>query len=44
MVLCTQSANDRTMRPAARLGFTEMERFEDYGAEQWFGVWSPITP
>jgi hypothetical protein len=24
----------------ARLGFTELERFEEYGAEQWFGVWS----
>jgi hypothetical protein len=27
------------MRVAAKLGFTEVERFEDYGAEQWFGVW-----
>jgi len=22
----------------------EVERFEEYGAEQWFGVWSPVTP
>ncbi|GEC91331.1 GNAT family N-acetyltransferase [Brevibacillus brevis] len=23
--------------------FAELERFEDYGAEQWFGVWYPGT-
>ena len=40
----TQTANDRSMRVAAKLGFTEVERFEEYGAEQWFGVWSSITP
>ena len=34
LVLCTQIANDRAMRLAARLGFTEVERFEEYGAEQ----------
>ncbi|SEB81194.1 GNAT family N-acetyltransferase [Streptomyces melanosporofaciens] len=44
VVLCTQSANDRSMRLAAKLGFTEVERFEEYGAEQWFGVWSAVTP
>jgi RimJ/RimL family protein N-acetyltransferase len=44
VVLCTQTANDRSMRLAAKLGFTEVERFEEYGAEQWFGVWSPVTP
>ena len=44
VVLCTQTANDRAMRLAAKLGFTEVERFEDYGAEQWFGVWSAVTP
>jgi RimJ/RimL family protein N-acetyltransferase len=38
VVLCTQTANDRSMRLAARLGFTEVERFDAYGAEQWFGV------
>ncbi|MFE5811547.1 GNAT family N-acetyltransferase [Streptomyces sp. NPDC056491] len=43
VVLCTQTANDRAMRLAAKLGFTEVERFEEYGAEQWFGVWSPVT-
>ncbi|GGW84689.1 hypothetical protein GCM10010320_78180 [Streptomyces caelestis] len=44
VVLCTQTANDRSMRPAAKLGFTEVERFEEFGAEQWFGVWSSATP
>ncbi|MEV0022387.1 GNAT family N-acetyltransferase [Streptomyces atroolivaceus] len=41
VVLCTQTANDRSMRLAAKLGFTEVERFEEYGAEQWFGAWCP---
>ncbi|MFD5429039.1 GNAT family N-acetyltransferase [Streptomyces sp. NPDC127084] len=44
VVLCTQTANDRSMRLAAKLGFTEVERFEEHGAEQWFGVWSSATP
>jgi RimJ/RimL family protein N-acetyltransferase len=43
VVLCTQTANDRSMRLAAKLAFTEVERFEEYGTEQWFGVWSPVT-
>jgi L-amino acid N-acyltransferase YncA len=34
----TQTANDPSMRLAARPGFTEAGRFEAYGAEQWFGV------
>ena len=42
-MLCTQTANDRSMRLAAKLGFTEVERFEAWGAEQWFGVRSPVT-
>jgi hypothetical protein len=29
---------------AAKLGFTEVQRFEEWGAEQWFGVWSSVTP
>ncbi|MFF0387889.1 GNAT family N-acetyltransferase [Kitasatospora sp. NPDC004615] len=41
IVLCTQTANDRAMRLATKLGFTEVERFEEYGAEQWFGVRRP---
>jgi RimJ/RimL family protein N-acetyltransferase len=44
VVLCTRTANDRAMRLAAKLGFIEVERFEEYGAEQWFGLWSPVTP
>ncbi|MDF0372687.1 GNAT family N-acetyltransferase [[Kitasatospora] papulosa] len=38
VVLCTQEANERSMRLAVKLGFTEVERFEEYGAAQWFGV------
>ena len=38
VVLCTQTANAPSMRLAAKLGFTEVERFEEFGAEQWFGV------
>jgi hypothetical protein len=44
VVLSTQTANDRSMRVAAKLWFTEVERFEEFGAEQWFGVWSSVTP
>ncbi|WP_418961177.1 GNAT family N-acetyltransferase [Streptomyces tritici] len=43
VVVCTQTANDRALRLAAKLGFTEVERFEEFGAEQWFGVWSGAT-
>jgi hypothetical protein len=32
------------MRLAAKLGFIEAGRFEDYGAEQWFGVRSSVAP
>jgi RimJ/RimL family protein N-acetyltransferase len=42
VVLCTQTANDRSVRLAAKLGFTEVELFEEFGAGQWFGVWSPL--
>ncbi len=38
VVLVTQSANAASMRLAAKLGFTEVERFEKWDAEQWFGV------
>ncbi|PSJ30743.1 GNAT family N-acetyltransferase [Streptosporangium nondiastaticum] len=44
VALCTRTANDRAMRLAAKLGFTEVERFQEYGAEQWFGIWSSDTP
>ena len=44
VVLFTQTANARSMRLAAKLGFTEAERFEAWGAEQWFGsVPRPLT-
>ena len=43
VVLCTQTANGRSLRLAAKLGFTEVERFQEWGAEQWFGVWSPAA-
>ncbi|MEU8542224.1 GNAT family N-acetyltransferase [Streptomyces sp. NPDC048717] len=38
VTLRTQTANARAMRLASKLGFTEVERFEAYGAEQWSGV------
>jgi RimJ/RimL family protein N-acetyltransferase len=44
VVLTTQTVNERSMRLAAKLGFTEVERFEEYGAEQWFGVWRSAPP
>ncbi|MDF2273304.1 GNAT family N-acetyltransferase [Streptomyces coacervatus] len=43
VVLATQTANARSMRLAAKLGFTEVERFEAWDAEQWLGMWSPVT-
>lgn len=43
VVLTTQSANDRSMRLAKKLGFTEVERFEAWGSEQWLGLRTPVT-
>ncbi|MDH6114484.1 RimJ/RimL family protein N-acetyltransferase [Kitasatospora sp. MAP12-15] len=43
VVIYTQTANVASMRLAAKLGFTELERFEAWDAEQWFGVWSPVS-
>lgn len=40
MLLCTQAANAASLRVADKLGFTEVERFEEFGAAQWLGVWS----
>ena len=40
VLLCTQIANEPSMRVASKLGFAEMERFEEWDAEQWLGVWS----
>ncbi|MFI6862111.1 GNAT family N-acetyltransferase [Streptomyces sp. NPDC050421] len=44
VVLATQTANVGSMRLAAKLGFTEVERFQAWGAEQWLGLRPPITP
>ncbi|ATE54827.1 GNAT family N-acetyltransferase [Actinosynnema pretiosum] len=41
VVLCTAVANERSVRLAARLGFTGVERFPAYGTEQWLGVRVP---
>ncbi|SDY89653.1 hypothetical protein SAMN05421684_2152 [Asanoa ishikariensis] len=42
VVLCTQTANDRSMRLAAELGFTDVESYEKWVPEQWFATrpWS----
>ncbi|WP_215448979.1 GNAT family N-acetyltransferase [Streptomyces sp. ATCC 21386] len=37
VVLATQTANAASMRLAAKLGFTEVERFRAWDAEQWLG-------
>ena len=44
VVLCTQVANEASVRLATRLGFQEVTRFEEFGAEQWFGVRFPSPP
>ncbi|MGW7567813.1 GNAT family N-acetyltransferase [Streptomyces tendae] len=38
VVLATQTANAGSMRLAAKLGFTEVERFRAWDAEQWLGL------
>lgn len=40
VALCTQTANDSSMRLAAKLGFTEVSRYYAYGAEQCLATWS----
>ena len=40
-MLTTQSANVASMRLAAKLGFTEVERFQAWDAEQWLGRRAP---
>ncbi|MFD7156468.1 GNAT family N-acetyltransferase [Kribbella sp. NPDC059898] len=41
VVLTTQIANTASMRLATKLGFTEADRYEAWGAEQWLGLWRP---
>lgn len=41
MVLTTQIANGAAVALATKLGFREVGRFHDFGAEQWFGVRAP---
>ncbi len=43
VVLATQTANLGSMRLATKLGFTEVERYEAWGAEQWLGMRSPVA-
>ncbi|OMI91500.1 GNAT family N-acetyltransferase [Streptomyces sp. BBFR25] len=43
VVLATQTANSGSMRLAAKLGFTELERFRAWDAEQWLGLRPPLT-
>ncbi|MFC1419100.1 GNAT family N-acetyltransferase [Streptacidiphilus cavernicola] len=43
VVLATQTANVGSMRLAEKLGFTEVERFHAWGAEQWLGLRSPVA-
>ncbi|MGW8726338.1 GNAT family N-acetyltransferase [Streptomyces sp. NPDC055808] len=44
VVLATQTANVGSMHLAAKLGFTELERYQAWNAEQWLGIRSPVTP
>jgi RimJ/RimL family protein N-acetyltransferase len=44
MVLATQTANSASMRLAARLGFTEVERYRAWDANQWLGLRPPALP
>ncbi|MBD0734805.1 GNAT family N-acetyltransferase [Streptomyces sp. CBMA29] len=41
VILATQSANVASMRLAGKLGFTEVERFHAWDAEQWLGLRPP---
>ena len=42
VVLCTQAANEASVRLATRLGFRETARFVEFDAEQWFGARQPL--
>ncbi len=43
VVLCTQVANESSVRLARRLGFRKSAQFLEFDAEQWFGVRHPGT-
>ncbi|MEU2226899.1 GNAT family N-acetyltransferase [Streptomyces sp. NPDC018347] len=43
VVLATQTANVRSLRLAAKLGFSEVERFRAWDADQWLGLRAPVT-
>jgi RimJ/RimL family protein N-acetyltransferase len=43
VILTTQTANVNSMRLAAKLGFTEVERFRAWDADQWLGLRAPVT-
>ncbi|MFG3604694.1 hypothetical protein [Micromonospora chersina] len=42
-MLTTQTANVGSMHLAAKLGFTEVERFHAWDAEQWLDLRPPVT-
>ena len=44
VVLATQTANTSSMRLAAKLGFTELERFHAWNADQWLGLRPATDP
>ena len=41
--MCTQAANEASVRLANRLDFREVKRLVEYDAEQWFGVRDEAT-
>ena len=38
VIVCTQVANERSLRLALRLGFREVTRFDQFGATHWLGA------
>lgn len=38
LVVSTRLSNEPSLRVIQKLGFTELERFEEHGAPQWFGA------
>ncbi|WP_426518269.1 GNAT family N-acetyltransferase [Diaminobutyricibacter sp. McL0618] len=41
LVASAQVTNEPSIRVVVKLGFEELERHEEFGSEQWFGVWRP---